>query len=184
MLSYLYNFWNHLPRFSVIKRKPQFSEKASTNYIACILIHVYMYCLPTTDMALYSGILLREFAIFWGISSASSTNRTDNPQSRDFTKSLIYSGSSVGRLSESTTNNVFYKRDKDLCGLLISMFIYCSVLVVHKLMMYVNTKAAMQTQCKRSFDDASGEIGQQIGLKLQTVKGKFRSVGMSCCKAQ
>ena len=127
-----------------------------------------MHRLPKTDMALYSGILLRELAIFWGISSASSTNRTDNPQSRDFTKSLIYSGSSVGRLSESTTNNVFYKRDKDLCGLLISIFIYCSVVVVHKTMTYVNTKAAMQTQCKRYFVDTTGEIVQQIGLKLQT----------------
>ena len=120
-----------------------------------------MYRLPKTDIALYSGILLRELAIFWGISSASSTNRTDNPQSRDFTKSLIYSGSSVGRLSESTTNNVFYKRDKDLCGLIISIFIYCSIVVVLKTMTYVNRKTAMQTQCERSFDDASGEIGRK-----------------------
>ena len=106
-----------------------------------------MYLLPKTDMALYSGILLRELAIFWGISSASSTNRTDNPQSRDFTKSLIYSGSSVGRLSESTTNNVFYKRDKDLFGLIISTFTYCSVVVVHK------TMKLQKLPCKLSVRD-------------------------------
>ena len=76
----------------------------------------------------------------------------------------------MGRLSESTTNNVFYKRDKDLCGLPISIFIYCSVAVVHKTMTYVNTKAVVQTQCKRYFVDTRVKLINKLASNFKLSK--------------